>query len=329
MATATKPTRAKRHRETWPSREIYHVWAHQRASYGRAQGVNVFFDGPVIFSYGRHFPMAKLLLKRGQPVAVLVTTQTYSTTTAGHMSDVRSAVNHLPSFHVRDVTETDHRKNFADYRKRIEATADAVSRAKSATLHHIDSLDRLIAEANDYAVYFGLATRFGYPKGFDVGVQRERGRVEAALKAERDAGREARDRDKRAAALAEARAKYPAEFAEYEATLKLWLDGQGNEFPQRPRDPDNPYQYVREPARLRVRGSRIETSQGAVVSVAAAVPLLALIRAGGEGVIPLPEGFKIDGYSGGRLDHAAKVVTIGCHEIAFAEVERVAAVLGL
>jgi hypothetical protein len=329
MTTATK-RRSTRVRETWPSREIDHVWAHQRAGYGRANGKNVFFDGPVIFSYGRHFPMAKLLLKRGEPVAVFVTTNRSSVTTMGHLSDVRSAVSHLKTFYVSDVLVTDHKVHLKEYKTRIAAAADMVKRGKSATLNHIHSLDRVIAEGNDYAAYFGLKTRFDYPEGFDVAAERARGVVEVEKQRERDANRDERQRERDAARLAADRVKYAADFAVYDADVAAWLAGQRNEFPSRPRDPDDRQSwYADVPTRLRVRGSRIETSRGAVVSVEHAKPLLAEIRKGGGSVVEMPVEFRVGDYGHVKLDFLRKYVSIGCHNIAFDEIERIAAQLGL
>lgn len=335
---ATKE-RTGRTRATWSGSEIDHVWAHQKAASGRCTGKNVFFEGATIFSYGHHFPMARLVLKNGKPDAVLLTTRSYSVTTSGHKSDVRSATRHLTQFYVDDVSELDHRANLADYRKRVERYAAAVPKAKARTLESIRSLDRLIAEANEYAKYFKLATRFGYPKGFDLAAEQARGAVELEKQKVRDEKKEERrsqrdeERRKRAEAeLAEARLKYPGLYAEYEAEVAKWLAWERPSFPSPPRNPDNPYvsYYDRSDrlARLRAKGSRIETSQGVVVELEAAKPLLLLVRRSAEGVAQYPE-MEVSGYRGVAFDYADRQVRVGCHRIAFDEVERVARELGL
>ena len=48
-------------------------------------------------------------------------------------------------------------------------------------LEHVADLDRVIAEGNDYAAYFGLKTRFDYPEGFDVAAERARGDLAGLL----------------------------------------------------------------------------------------------------------------------------------------------------
>ncbi len=332
MAATTK----SRTRETWSSSEIDHIWAHQKAPYGRCTGKRVFFRGAVIYSYGDHFPMARLLLKKGKPAAVLITTRTYSTTTAGHLSDVRSAVRHLPAFYVHDVTETDHRKNLKQFRERIAAAAVLVTKGKAATLSHLRELDRVILEADRYAEYFGLATRHGYPTGFDAAAHRTRGEAELRKQVERADARAAREREKLAELVTAYRAEYPARLAEYEAELAAWVAGEKSAFPRKPADPDDKrfdprhrYDYgSADRVRLRVRGSRIETSRGVVFEVEAAKPLLLLVRRQAAGEVTYPD-MEVGGYRGVRIDYQEKTVSVGCHTVAFAEVERIAQGLGL
>lgn len=325
----------KRIRRTWSGREIDHVWAHQRAESGRSTGKKVFFEGPTIYSYGTHFPMARLIIRRGQPVAVLITTERYSNTTSQHQSDVRSATRHLRAFHVADVKQTDHRLNLRDYRDRIRELAGRVRAAKCNTVFLVTCLDGLIKEANGYAEFFGLKTRLTYPKGFDVAAEQARGEIELEKQKVRDANREARRQERQAAKaaerdrkLAEYRAAAPALFAEYESKIQEWLDGKGKEFPDEPRPPGEPYSHAPRLVRLRVRGQRIETSQHAVVSVEAAKPLLLLVREVRTGGVSVPD-LNIDGYRGGTVDYDARLVTVGCHTIAFDEIERIAKQLGL
>lgn len=85
--------------------EIAHVWAYQRengCTHGRTSNSNIFFEEETIYSYGYHFPMAKLTGKydaRGVEF-VLVSTDRYSNTTTKHQSDVRCAVSHLHIIYV-------------------------------------------------------------------------------------------------------------------------------------------------------------------------------------------------------------------------------------
>ena len=326
----------KREKTVFDRDELTHVWAHQKATYGRAKSTNMYFEGPTIYSYGSHFPMARLVLgKDKKPAAVLLTTRRFSNTTSQHQSDVRSAVSHLTRFHVTDVRQTKHAVNLNDYRRRIAAAAEEAKAAKALTLDKIDALDKLIAEANAYAEFFKLKTRLAYPEGFDKAAEEARGREEAKKAADRQAKREAAERAKRAAQTAAAHAEFEAKKPEYDADVAKWLAGELKTYPSLPIKTSWPrdvrhdlQQKVDGGTRLRVVGSRIQTSRGAVFEVEKAKPLLALVRAGGKGTAYHSE-LSVDGYSGVAVNYDAKTVSVGCHTVTFAEVERVAAQLGL
>lgn len=84
-------------KRTYSSRdEVCHAFAHQRVDEGKTK--NIFFIGKLIYSYGRHFCMARLIGDR----TVLITTQGYSPSTASHISKLRSAVNHMQRFFTWD-----------------------------------------------------------------------------------------------------------------------------------------------------------------------------------------------------------------------------------
>lgn len=69
--------------------EAAHVWAAQTQQHGKAG--NVYFEGPTIYSYGNHFPIAKVYtLDTGERIA-LFNSRTYSNSTAKHQRAARSA----------------------------------------------------------------------------------------------------------------------------------------------------------------------------------------------------------------------------------------------
>lgn len=69
--------------------EVTHIWAAQNQSEGRAG--NVFFRDSIIYSYGHHFPMARIYtLDTGDRVA-LFNPNRYSVSTARHQSLARQA----------------------------------------------------------------------------------------------------------------------------------------------------------------------------------------------------------------------------------------------
>lgn len=325
---APSASEIKRPKTVWPSDELYHIWAHQKAPRGRASGQRVYFEGTIIFSYGNHFPMAKLLIdpKSGEPAGVLLTTRRYSSTTSHHQSNVSAAVRHLKRFYVTDVLGT-RTEILADYRRRIAAMVKTTQQATRNKHVPLSVLDALMANGNAYAEFCGLKTRFKFPADFDEKAERaaaktQEGAAEALRKAREERQRAARER-----ALKEQREKYQKEMAEYGPKLEAWLAGGGEAFPRKPHDPDS-YHYVQEKVRLRVRGSLIQTSMGVVFRVASATPLLALCRAHGSGKRDFPD-LAVDGYRGVRIDFDAKTVSVGCHTVDFDEAERIAKQLGI
>lgn len=329
MSTETKAKKPGRKKEVWPSSEIYHVWAHQRADYGRCSGANVFFQGQVIYSYGRHFPMAKLLLdKAGKPNAVILTTRTYSNTTSKHQSDTRSAVNHLRTFRATDVTET-NANILKDYKKRLDATCEDCGKSKRSKHEWLARAEGLKADGNGFAEFVGLKGRIDFPKGFDLEAETAAAKVHKAkadaARAKREETQRVRDEQRRK----EAREKYQKDIAEYGPKLEAWLAGVGStgSFPRPPYNPDGPWER-NELHRLRVHGSRIETSGGAIFQIESATPVLALCRLDRAGQV-VREDMNVDGYRGVRIDYDRKVVSVGCHHVAFEEAERIAKQLGL
>lgn len=70
---------------------VAHLWAHQSQDSAR-NGSNFYFEGKDIYSYGRHFRCASIETNQRGESVYLVTTRTYSTTTAKHMHMVRNAI---------------------------------------------------------------------------------------------------------------------------------------------------------------------------------------------------------------------------------------------
>lgn len=82
------------------SNEVFHFWANKVQSEGKAGAV--FFDGEYVFSYDRHFAIARHLPNR----TVAFTTRGYSNTTAKHISQARSAASHLTRVFCNDPADS-------------------------------------------------------------------------------------------------------------------------------------------------------------------------------------------------------------------------------
>jgi len=71
------------------NQELFHIYASGAQEYGRSANGNVYFENGVLYSYGKHFPIA--LEYRGK---YLFTNDSYSVTTSKHVGQARSALRH-------------------------------------------------------------------------------------------------------------------------------------------------------------------------------------------------------------------------------------------
>lgn len=75
---------------------VAHVWNAQTQTRGYSSNGNFYFEGPTLYSYGTHFPVATIL---PDGVAVM-NADSVSVTTSGHQSDARSASSNRDAFYV-------------------------------------------------------------------------------------------------------------------------------------------------------------------------------------------------------------------------------------
>jgi hypothetical protein len=298
------------------SAEVAHIWAAQSQEHGRAG--NMFFDGASIYSYGTHFEIA-----RHVDGVVLFTTRGYSNSTSKHKTYPARAVSHKTVFTVPSFT--DHRANVKHYLTSAEASRASALRAVLYGGMHTRDMAADIAAAVAYVKKF----RKHVPKTLRAAVQKlarknKAGRMFTPAEQAKLAGAEQRRavRDEKTAALcAQEHAEYVARNAErieeMRAQLIQWAAGEpGVAAPQ-------DYSLRNElPTLLRVKDKRIETSQGAQITLRRAVELWTALTTGGAVVGMDLDGFKVDAWDGA-------VLTVGCHKIPAAEVARLGAVLGL
>lgn len=105
MEVATQEKKKRIKRVFSGIQDFVHLWAHQ--SQDEAKSRNAYFEGEVIYSYGRHFPIARIFNQKGKGTTVFFTTRTYSNTTAGHISCVRRAIDHLDIIYMQRVITED------------------------------------------------------------------------------------------------------------------------------------------------------------------------------------------------------------------------------
>lgn len=133
--------------------KIAHMWANQLQDNARNSG-NFYFDGKVIYSYGRHFPIAKHVVNDKGESAVLFTERTYSNTTSGHIAVVRQACNHLNIIYCYNPENT-HKDNFNNWLISAENIAAKLLKAKKPEIY-LSQLSGISARVNKYAVYYSI-----------------------------------------------------------------------------------------------------------------------------------------------------------------------------
>jgi hypothetical protein len=290
-----------RERHVFDAGMVAHLWAHQTKDEARVSGrSNFFFCGDTIYSYGHHFPIAKHVKNKQKQAAVLFTTQSYSNTTAKHISIVRGAVQHLTVFHVQDVNSTDHRAQFLDYKKQIVELLAKVSRARTGKPWLMERVSSLVQEGNDFAKFWGLRLRIPPVENLDKLVAECNKIQKQQLAHQRQ--------------LAKEREREQAE------ALQKWADGETDVRP-----------YDATVIRLRVRDDELQTSKGARVPLAHAVKAFKFVKACHD----KHETYKRNGHTIHLGDFALDEidengnVRAGCHTVEWPEIERVAKQVGV
>lgn len=281
------------------SSEVCHVFARQSQEEGRCS--NVYFHGKEIFSYGRHFCMAKVL----DSSRILITDRTYSVTTSKHMSEIRYATNHYQQLYVPH-PEGNFADNMKVWKNRIQAQFDILknSRKRPETKEKAkNELAYIVSNIEKYLDWTGqkmYCRNKAELKEFKLFFETAKGTFDLS---------ELSDKLAKRAKLNEAinRRRVKVEMKKQEENLQRWLNGENVR--------TYSFNYI-EKVYLRLNDDNVETSKGAIVTLKAAKVLFELINAGKD-----VKGFDIDGYTVISMNG---VLTVGCHKIEREEIFRFA-----
>jgi hypothetical protein len=268
--------------------ECIHVYFQFNQNHGRCG--NVFFDGTTLYSYGRHFELAKLV--NG---TLFFNSQSYSNSTSKHQNYCNRSVNNdrinkvvrldfgRGVFYVPNIEAYHYsRANYYRYASHGKGFKDLAQ-----IEYHFKQLQILESEG---LIKIDLS-RFEFDLSEALDLLKERrakqAQVNKASEAKRDAKR-ARELEYRKATESE--------------KLALWLKGE-----------TSTTFYALDKVYLRIKSNTIETTKGARVPLRDGLKLLEKIRAGVD-----VTGEKIASYQVTRvtLDH----VQIGCHKIEFSTI---------
>lgn len=318
------------------NKQVAHLWANQ--SRPEAKGSSYFFRGSTVFSYGSHFPIARHF--KG---AVLFTTRSYSVTTSKHISITHGACHHLPVFHVDDVMVDPCGEHVTAYRERIAAATLELSRARSGHQFKLESLTRLVNEANDFCARFKFKTRFAVPGEAQIAEVKRKADEATAKKKAASSKRQAAtlahairsasgdltqlepltqytfgEKDELLESRPDLQAKVAAERVRRAAVaVEDWRNGKTDNIPH------NGFALLRVWHFTGEDGDSMETSQGAIV------PLPEVERAFRFVIAKRSTGwhrngdtFKVGDFHLDAVNESG--IVAGCHRIAWDEVERFA-----
>jgi hypothetical protein len=286
-----------------------HAWAQQSQREGReaARILRIFFEGPTIYSYGRHFPIATFHQKKGAARVVLFTTRTYSNTTSAHIQAARGAISGETIIYCRnpeDAARGNHSENMQYWENKAHEAAFLLpkSRKPERLLGGISNYRR---EMERYAEYFKCGVKkykfkFLYIESKDGGTKATEAEIKAKAKAEKE----------RAARIASA--------------LKNEIEA----FRARDTDTvqaDHTFTYLRH----NTASGDVETSKRVRIPYGEACKAWDTLKKGQAEAMqgkPVPTFERIFGYPLRAL--TATEFTVGCHRITFAELDNLAKAAG-
>ena len=349
---------SKRQRHVYDTGEIPHLWAHQTQADARNPQGNLYFEGDTIYSYGAHFPIARHVTNKRGRKAVLLTTRTYSSMTAGHVSQVRGAIpDSLTTYHVSCPTDSPQ-SQVSNFLRELQHAVDSAAKRKMENVRarDVDTAREWRAECQSFCKFYGIeAPEFPELPKVDRKKAREQ---DLAIKGRRDEKRE-RERvewEARAAARkAEADTWNASGVCTHDPKHDAHQWGQVGSCKRQREDEDwmahraekldawragedvqlrNAWEL---PVMLRIRTfgadadvagevGRVETSKGAQVPISHAKRALKFVRevvARGEMFQANGHTFHIGHYAIDKVE-ADGTLHAGCHVIPYAEIERIA-----
>lgn len=271
---------------------VAHNWANCIGEAAKAS--NLFFEGAEIYSYGRHFLIARHVKNAAGEHAVLFTERTYSRTTSKHVSMVSRASSHLNKLFVPDPALTKG-ELFDSWHSSIITIAHHLEQARRPAKYLLE-IQRVFSEAQRYAGFFGyelpaLLVEAGHIQNqsqFAGHLERERDLRERAA---------ARERKKRV----EAQKAKLKDWRNFKACSVGTVDG---------------FDYLR----LNKENGQVETTQGVEFPLEAGHQLYRLVleRNSKGGCSGCGETF-LGRYTITEINNA--FIRVGCHKVSLKEIK--------
>ena len=283
------------------SSEVCHIFASQSQSEGRC--ANVYFNDNLIYSYGRHFCMAKLLPGN----RAIITNRNYSVTTSKHLSQIRYALNHFERIYV-PYPEGNFQDNLQKWVNEFTDLYNTIGnkRKKAETIERAKiELKSLVSNIDTYLQWTGQKM-----KAIDLELLKKFKTYHKAAKEEKTSEEIGKKLAEQAIKAIKKRQK------EQKESLTKWINGEQIET-----------WFFNSIDKVYLRmvsnedGDFIQTSKGAEITLKAGKVLFELMKAGKDikGII-LDDRYTVISLNG--------VLTIGCHKIERSEINRFAGLMG-
>jgi RecG-like helicase len=267
--------------------EVCHVFAKQSQYEGQAG--NVYFYDKELFSYGSHYVIARFISQDN----VLLSTNTYSSSTSRHLRLAARALNHkniIPVYQVnKSISEL-----FTHYTYQIN---NNLKKAVKAIKNRDSYLSYALHNYNEIENYLSYVSPQEYKKELKALKKLvtfpDLSGIKKAIQAEKE----------------EEKQKKKYREKELSEKIELWKNNKSDY-----------HLYYTDTVYLRVKNDFVETSYGARVSLASARILYALINAKRD-----INGHKIDGFT--VISYLDGILKIGCHKIPQIEIDRISPLL--
>lgn len=257
---------------------IAHLWANKAQYEAKNPSRNFYFDGDTIYSYGRHFPIAKHAVNENGERAVLFTERGYSPTTAKHISIVRQAANHLRIIYCHEINYLPS-FNFDYWQREAENIARHLTTAKKPE-KYLGQISDINKRAAIYAEFMGVDMPETLAAALSIG-----NKDEYKAYAEKKA----------ALQIAAEKKRKQQEKAAHKKALTKWLKGEGHRLYTR-----GEYDF------LRISGDIVETTQAVKIPLLEAGKLQLAIKAGKINVGDVV----LNHYT---VTEIGEEIAIGCH----------------
>ena len=114
--------------------KVAHLWANKEQDEATNQGRSFYFDKETIYSYGRHFPIAKHVQDQAGNDYILFTERGYSNTTSKHISITRGACRNSEIVYCCN-PDNGHESNFKYWFDEIEAEINKLAKARKPEIY--------------------------------------------------------------------------------------------------------------------------------------------------------------------------------------------------